>query len=112
MPASNADQSQNRGGIDIRPVGAVAGASLPAKSLLDYLRHDYPAYRRLLEAAEDATDINGNADLKKILATIQPGDFGLSGLQGGGNPLVHGSHIGSGGIGAHGQIAGPYVKTD
>jgi hypothetical protein len=112
MPEANQDQ---RSPIDFRPAGAVAGAALPAKSLWDYVRHDYPAYKKLLEAAEDATDIHGNVDLNKVLSKVKPGDYGLSGVQGGGDPftdaLVHGSHASSGGIGAHGQIAGPNVKV-
>lgn len=111
MPAARQDQ---RDSIDFRPVGAVAGAALPAKSLLDYFRHDYPTYKKLLEAAEDATDIRGNVDINKVLKTLKPGDFGLSGLQGGdpfSSVLVQGSHAASGGIGAHGQIVGPNVKV-
>lgn len=112
MPA---DKQDKRDPIDFRPAGAVAGAALPAKSLWDYARHDYPTYKKLLEAAEDATDINGNVDLNKVLKKVKPGDYGLSGLQGGGtgftDVLVHGSNVSSGGIGAHGQIAGPNVKV-
>ena len=111
MPANKQDQQRS---IDLRPAGAVAGAALPAKSLWDYARHDYPTYKKLLEAAEDATDINGNVDLNKVLKKIKPGDFGLSGLQGGdpfSSVLVQGSHAASGGVGAHGQIAGPNVKV-
>ena len=112
MPEANQDQ---RSPIDFRPAGAVAGAALPAKSLWDYARHDYPTYKKLLEAAEDATDIHGNVDINKILTKVKPGDYGLSGLQGGGTGftdlLVHGSNVSSGGIGAHGQIVGPNVKV-
>jgi hypothetical protein len=100
--------------FDYRPVGAVAGASLPTVGLLEYLLREYPQYRKMLEAAPDATLPNGNVDLRKVLTTINPGDFGVSGLQGGGstftNALVHGSHGASGGVGAHGQIAGHYVR--
>ncbi len=111
MPADKQDQQRS---IDLRPAGAVAGAALPAKSLWDYARHDYPTYKKLLEAAEDATDIHGNVDLNKVLKKVKPGDFGLSGLQGGdpfSSVLVQGSHAASGGVGAHGQIAGPNVKA-
>ena len=111
MPPAKQDP---RDSIDFRPAGAVAGAALPAKSLLDYFRHDYPTYKKLLEAAEDATDIRGNVDINKVLKTLKPGDFGLSGLQGGDaltNVLVQGSHAASGGVGAHGQIVGPNVKV-
>lgn len=113
MPEANQDQ---RDPIDFRPAGAVAGAALPAKSLWDYVRHDYPTYKKLLEAAEDATTADGNVDIAKVLKKIKPGDYGISGLQGGEDPftnvLVHGSFGASGGPGAHGQIAGPNVKVD
>jgi len=112
MPADNQDQKRP---IDFRPAGAVAGAALPAKSLWDYVRHDYPAYKKLLEAAEDATTADGHVDVAKVLRTIKPGDYGISGLQGSTDPftnvLVHGSFGASGGPGAHGQIAGPNVKA-
>lgn len=102
--------------VDYSPVGAAAGAALPAASLLEYWLREYPQYRKILLAAEDATLPNGNVDLRKVMEKIKPGDFGLSGLQAGGSgftdALVHGSHGASGGIGAHGQIAGHYVRPN
>lgn len=116
MPPAAEQRAESRGGPDFRPAGAVAGASLPLKSLLDYIRHDYPAYKKLLEAAEDATTADGNVDIAKVLKKVKPGDYGISGLQGSADPftntLVHGSFAASGGPGAHGQIAGPNVKVD
>jgi len=105
---------QNNAPFDYRPVGAAAAAGLPTASLLEYLLYEYPQYKKILESAEDATLPNGNVDLRKVMEKIQPGDFGLSGLQGGGDTftdiLVRGSHTASGGPGAHGQVAGPYVR--
>lgn len=111
MPAQDSSSSAP---FDYRPVGAVAGASLPAASLLEYIFREYPQYRKILESAEDATLPNGLVDLRKVMEKVKPGDFGLSGLQTSEDPftnvLVQGSHVASGGPGAHGQVAGPYVR--
>lgn len=111
MPAQDSSSSAP---FDYRPVGAVAGASLPAASLLEYILREYPQYKKILESAEDATLPNGLVDLRKVMEKVKPGDFGLSGLQGGSDlftsALVQGSHTASGGPGAHGQVAGPYVR--
>lgn len=113
-PAEERQRAESSG--DFRPAGAVAGAALPAKSLWDYVRHDYPTYKKLLEAAEDATTADGHVDIAKVLKKVKPGDYGISGLQGSADPftnvLVHGSFASSGGPGAHGQIAGPNVKAN
>ena len=117
MPADKQDQQRS---IDLRPAGAVAGAALPAKSLLEYMR-DYPAFKRMVEMAEDARTAptakhpRGLVNIKKILDNVRTGDYGLSGVQGSSdwftNTLVGGSNAASGGAGAHGQIAGPNVKV-
>lgn len=111
MPAQD---SSNKAPFDYRPVGAGIAALPPGVSLLEYIFREYPQYRKILEAAPDATLSNGLVDLKKVMQEVQPGDFGLSGVQGGGdlftNTLVRGSHAASGGPGAHGQVAGPYVR--
>lgn len=110
MPAQDSSSAP----FDYRPVGAAAGAALPTYSLLEYILKEYPQYKKILESAEDATLSNGLVDLRKVMEKVKPGDFGLSGLQGGGdlftNALVRGSHTASGGPGAHGQVAGPYVR--
>jgi hypothetical protein len=111
MPAQ---ESSSKAPFDYRPVGAGIAALPPGVSLLEYIFREYPQYRKILESAPDATLANGLVDLKKVMKEVQPGDFGLSGLQGGGdlftNTLVRGSHAASGGPGAHGQVAGPYVR--
>jgi len=107
-------ESSSKAPFDYRPVGAGIAALPPGVSLLEYIFREYPQYRKILEAAPDATLPNGLVDLKKVMQEVQPGDFGLSGLQDGGDgfttTLVRGSHAASGGPGAHGQVAGPYVR--
>lgn len=103
-------------GVDLRPIGATAGAALPAASLLEYLLVTLPKYKKLINDAPDWTLANGNVDVARALRTLKPGDFGLSGLQqsnDGGlvNFLIQGSGAASGGPGMHGQMVGPYIQA-
>lgn len=103
-------------GVDLRPIGATAGAALPTLSLLEYLLSTLPKYRKAINDAPDWTLGNGNVDVARALKTLRPGDFGLSGLQqsnDGGlvNFLIQGSGAASGGPGMHGQMVGPHIQA-
>ena len=105
---------EENNGIDLRPVGATAGAALPTVGLLKYLLHELPKYHRKLKDAPDWTLANGDIDVARAMKELKPGDFGLSGLQDTTpdvNFLVHGSAAASGGPGAHGQIVGNNLQT-
>jgi len=111
MPAEN-----NNSGVDLRPIGATAGAALPAASLLEYLLVTLPKYRKLINEAPDWTLANGNVDLAQALKTLKPGDVGLSGLQRSPDGalvdfLIQGSGAASGGPGMHGQMVGPHIQA-
>jgi hypothetical protein len=103
-------------GVDLRPIGATAGAALPAASLLEYLLVTLPKYKKLINDAPDWTLANGNVDVAQALKTLKPGDLGLSGLQQSRdgnlvNFLIQGSGAASGGPGMHGQMVGPYIQA-
>lgn len=87
--------------------GAIAGAALPAASLLQYHTQDLPTYRRVLNAAPEVS----YDQLKKVL---RPGDYGLGGMYPQSDPLTaylnFGSMSMSGGPGTHGQLVGPRVE--
>jgi hypothetical protein len=102
--------------VDLRPIGATAGAALPAASLLEYLLVTLPKYRKLVNDAPDWTLANGNVDVAQMLRTLKPGDLGVSGLQRSPdgalvNFLIQGSGSASGGPGMHGQMVGPYIQA-
>lgn len=103
-------------GVDLRPIGATAGAALPTLSLLEYLLSTLPKYRKAINDAPDWTLASGNADVARALKTLRPGDFGLSGLQQSPdgnlvNFLIQGSGAASGGPGMHGQMVGPHIQA-
>jgi hypothetical protein len=111
MPPENTNS-----GVDLRPIGATAGAALPAASLLEYLLVTLPKYRKMVNDAPDWTLANGNVDLARVLKTLKPGDVGLSGLQRSPDGalvdfLIQGSGASSGGPGMHGQMVGPYIQA-
>ena len=112
MPPDN-----NNTDVDLRPMGAAAGAALPTASLLEYLFRTLPRYRKMIQDAPDWTLANGDVDIASALKTLRPGDVGLAGLQRSAESsplvdfLIQGSASSSGGPGAHGQIVGPNLRT-
>lgn len=88
-------------------LGAAAGGAMPAASLAQYLGHDLPTYRRILQEAPEYKS------LWALSQQLRTGDLGLAGLY---RPedanlrfLNYGSAIASGGPGSHGQLVGPRV---